>query len=266
MSSFFSGKVIWITGASSGIGEALVHELASKGAKIVLSARHEDKLKRVASAAGLTHENSLIVPLDLSALRQPEKYVSAVLQKFSRIDILINNGGISQRGEALQTAEEVERHLFEINYFGHVSLTKAVLPVMIRQKSGYIAVISSIAGKFGFYLRSTYSAAKHALHGYFESLRLENEKHNIHVLMACPGKINTQISLHAINAAGGEHAKTDASHQQGMSARTCAQRILYGIEQEKKELLIGGKELWAVRIKRFFPGLFYRIIRKQKAE
>lgn len=263
MSSFFSGKVIWITGASSGIGESLVHALAKENAKLVLSARNEEKLKQAAEKAGLKPENYLVLPFDLADLSRADEHVKHVVQKFSRIDMLINNGGISQRSEALQTSAEVERNLFEVNYFGHVSLTKAVLPVMVQQKSGHIIVISSIAGKFGFYLRSTYSAAKHALHGYFESLRLEIEKYHIHVLIACPGKIDTPISFNALAHDGSKHNRQDESHVGAMTAEECARQILKAIETNRQEVLIGGKELRAVTLKRFFPRLFYGIIRKQ---
>ena len=116
MSSFFSGKVVWITGASSGIGEALVHEFASKNAKIVLSARNESKLKEVAEKAGLKPENYLVIPFDLANTSQADEYVKQILQQFSRIDLLVNNGGMSQRSEALQTSSANERNLFEINY------------------------------------------------------------------------------------------------------------------------------------------------------
>ena len=259
----FSGKVVWITGASSGIGEALVFELAKANAKIVLSSRNEHKLLELAQKAGMPPSNYLILPFDLADTTKAENYVQQVLQKFNRIDFLINNGGISQRADVLTTSPAVERNLFEINYFAQVALAKAVLPVMIKQQSGHITVVSSIAGKFGFYLRSTYSAAKHALHGYFESLRLEVEKYHIHVLLACPGKIQTNISNNAVLADGTKHAKMDESHIDVMTAEVCAVKILDAIKKNKQEILIGRKEILTVYIKRFFPGLLFRILKKQ---
>ena len=122
---------------------------------------------------------------------------------------------------------------------------------------------SSIAGKFGFFLRSSYSAAKHALHGYFESLRLENEKKGISVLMVCPGKIKTTISLNAVGSAGDSHNKMDPSHENAMSVQECAKQIIAGIINDKEEIFVGGKELLIVKIKRFFPKLFGKLIRKQ---
>jgi short-subunit dehydrogenase len=124
-------------------------------------------------------------------------------------------------------------------------------------------VISSIAGKFGFYLRSSYSAAKHALHGFFESLRLETESQGIRTLIVCPGKIRTKISVNAVTASGNAHNKMDESHVNALSAEECAKQIIKAILQNKEEILVGGKELLIVKIKRFFPKLFGRLIRKQ---
>jgi short-subunit dehydrogenase len=256
-------KVIWITGASSGIGEALVYECAKQGATIILSARRENELQRVATAANLNTNNSLIIPFDLHDTGKATDYTRQIISKFGRIDLLINNGGQSQRAEAVETSPETERRLFEINYFSAVNLTKAALPYMLKNGSGKIVVISSIAGKFGFYLRSSYSAAKHALQGYFESLRLEVEKKGLSVLIVCPGKIKTNVSLNAVANNGAAHNQMDESHENAMSAETCAKQIISAILSDKEEIFVGGKELLIVKIKRFFPGLFGRLIRKQ---
>lgn len=256
-------NVIWITGASSGIGEALVYQLAKQQHIIILSARRESELKRVQANAGLNDSNSMILSFDLADTSEASFYAEQIIQKFGRIDILINNGGQSQRAEALETSHETERSLFEINYFSAVNLSKAVLPYMLKQGKGKLVIISSIAGKFGFYLRSTYSAAKHALHGYFESVRLETEKKGISVLMICPGKVKTNVSLNAVSSDGKSHNQMDESHEHAMSAEECARQIINGINNNSEELFIGGKELLAVKIKRFFPKLFGRIIRKQ---
>lgn len=261
--AYFSKKIIWITGASSGIGEALVFQFAKQGAKIILSARNESALQAVAQKANLVPENYLIIPFDLADTSKANDFVQQITQKFGRIDVLINNGGMSQRGDAITTTAETERNLFEINYFAQVALTKAVLPVMVKQQSGQIIVVSSIAGKFGFYLRSSYSAAKHALHGYFESLRLEVEKNNIQVLLVCPGKIKTNISNNAVLADGSKHSKMDESHVDAMTAEECAKKILTAIEKNKQEIFVGGKEILTVYIKRFFPKMLYKILKKQ---
>ncbi|MES2513448.1 MAG: SDR family oxidoreductase [Bacteroidota bacterium] len=256
-------KVIWITGASSGIGEALVYACAKQNAMIVLSARREGELFRVAKTAGLTSANSLIIPFDLSDTNLATEYAKEIIAKFGKIDILINNGGQSQRSSVLETSIETERQLFEINYFSAVNISKSVLPYMLKHGNGKIVVLSSIAGKFGFYLRSSYSAAKHALYGYFESLRLENEKKGISVLMVCPGKIKTNVSVNAEIGGGKTHNQMDPSHEDAMSAEECAKQIISGITNNKEEIFIGGKELLIVKIKRFLPHLFGKLIRKQ---
>lgn len=260
---YFNDKVIWITGASSGIGEALVKQLIQHtNARLVISARNADKLNAIKNSC-TEKERILVLPFDLGENFNADVLVNTVIQHFGKIDILINNGGISQRAEALETPENIERKLFEINYFSYVKLSKAVLPVMVKQKFGHIVVISSIAGKFGFYLRSTYSAAKHALHGYFESLRLEYEKQGIYVSIVCPGKIKTNVSVNAVTSKGTSHGKMDESHQNAMPAEKAAEIILKKIAQQKEEILVGGKELIMVYLKRYCTCLFNWLIRKQ---
>jgi short-subunit dehydrogenase len=259
----FKGQVIWITGASSGIGEALVKLLSAEGARIVLSARKKTELERVQKEAGLSDADSFLLPFDLSDTSGADALVSSVMKKFGRIDVLINNGGFSQRSPALQTDMETSRRLMEVNFFAPVALTKAVLPAMLKQKSGSIVIISSIAGKFGFFLRSSYSAAKHALHGYFESFRLETEKEGIKTLIVCPGKINTPISVKAVGPGGETHNQMDESHINAMSAMECAGKIVQAMRENKEEVFIGGKELKAVWMKRHFPEWFSKLIRKQ---
>ncbi|MCC7301995.1 MAG: SDR family oxidoreductase [Bacteroidia bacterium] len=259
-----SGKVVWVTGASSGIGAALVHELAAAGAKVILSARQEKELEKIRMAAGLGDDRSMICSFSLDDIASFGNHVSEVIAKFGRVDVLINNGGISQRSKAAETDPQVERQIMEVNYFGTVSLTRAVLPHMIQNKSGQIVVISSIAGKFGFFLRSSYSASKHALHGYFESLRLELKSRHIHVMLVCPGRIRTAISQHALTATGKSGNVMEEEHVKGMSAEACAHQIIRGIRCRRDEIFIGGSELRAVWIKRFFPALFQKLIFKQK--
>jgi dehydrogenase/reductase SDR family member 7B len=259
-------KIVWITGASSGIGEALAQAFAVEGAKLILSARRNDELVRVKNSLKLNDADVLILPLDLSDTSKVNELTQQVISKFGRIDILVNNGGMSQRSLAKDTSLENDRKLMEINFFGTVALTKSVLPFMLKQKSGHIIAMSSISGKFGFYLRSAYSASKHALHGFFESLRMEIFNDNIKVMIICPGRIKTNISINALTSDGNRHNKMDESTDQGISAEECARQILKGIKNNKEELFIGGKELRAVWIKRFFPTLFSKMIRKQKAE
>jgi short-subunit dehydrogenase len=173
---------------------------------------------------------------------------------------------MSQRSLTKDTSLEIDRQLMEVNFFGTVALTKSVLPYMLKQKSGHIIAMSSIAGKFGFFFRSAYSASKHALHGFFESLRMEIQHDNVKILIVCPGKVHTNISLNAITSDGGKHNKMDESQKNGVSAEICAQQILKGIKNNKEEIFIGGKELRAIWVKRMFPALFSRMIKKQKPE
>lgn len=261
--NFFKNKVVWITGASSGIGEALAIALAARGARLVLSARRTEELERVRGRCGQASD-ILLIPFDLEKTDGVELLVKKAIESYGRVDILISNGGISQRSWVHETPMEVDRRLMEVNYFGSIALTKAVLPYMIGQKSGHIAVVSSIAGKFGYYMRSAYSAAKHALHGFYESLRMEVYEHNIFVTMVCPGKVKTHISIHALTASGSKHGKMDEGQANGVEADICAEKILEGIEKNKFEIFIGGPELKAIRVKRLFPNLFYKLIRKQK--
>ncbi|MDX1445685.1 SDR family oxidoreductase [Lishizhenia sp.] len=262
--SWLANKVIWITGASSGIGAEMAKQCAALGAKIVLSARNEDKLNQVKNSLERPDDH-LVVPLDLEDNANFSPKVETVVNHFGRIDVLMNNGGLSQRSEAHETPLAVDRRLMEINYFGNIAMTKAVIPVFQKQKHGKIIVISSIAGKFGFFLRSAYAASKHALQGFYEALRLEEEKNNIDVLMVFPGKINTDISKHALNKDGGAHGVMDHNQATGMPVEECIQHLLKAFKQNKKEVLIGNKEILAVTVKRFFPKLFYKIIKKQSA-
>jgi dehydrogenase/reductase SDR family member 7B len=261
--SVFKDKVVWITGASSGIGEALALELAKREARLILSARREEELKRVGALTKLPELDLMILPFDLSDTSNAAAMAAQIMNKFGRIDILVNNGGYSQRSAVMETSTEIDRKLMEVNYFAHVNITKAVLPYMKRQKSGHIVVISSIAGKFGFYLRSSYSAAKHALHGFFETLRLETESLGIKTLIVCPGKIKTNVSVNAVTSSGQAHNQMDESHENAMSAEECARQIISALVSGKEEILVGGKEIKAVTVKRFFPKLFWKIIRKQ---
>ena len=210
-------------------------------------------------------DKHLVLPLDLEKTETFELALKLILNTFGRLDMLFNNGGVSQRAEAHETSLEVDRKIMEVNYFGNIALTKTVLPHFQKNKVGHIIITSSIAGKFGFYLRSAYSAAKHALHGYYESLALENIKNNISITILCPGKINTPISTNALRGDGMKHNIMDHNQETGMPVEECVRQILQAVSKKKREVLIGNKEILAVYIKRFFPNLFWKIIQKQKA-
>ena len=263
-SAYYRNKVIWITGASSGIGESLAQQLAQYGAHLILSARNQQKLE--ALKASLTNpEKHLVLPLDLENLNATQSYTEHILAQFGRLDILINNGGVSQRASANETSMEVNRQLMEVNFFGNIALAKAVLPIFRAQQSGQYLVVSSIAGKFGFHLRSIYSASKAALVGYYESLAMEEAPNGIKVTLAYPGKINTPISKSALTASGQAHGAMDRNQASGMPVDICVAQMLTALAKEKREVLIGGKELLAVYMKRFLPNLFWKIIPNQSA-
>ncbi|HSK46048.1 MAG TPA: SDR family oxidoreductase [Candidatus Binatia bacterium] len=260
----FQDRRIWITGASSGIGEALAVAFHQAGAKLVLSARRVDELKRVQTACG-GEPNARILPMDVTNAGELPEKTQLALGMFNGIDILVLNAGITQRSLTRETGESVYRQLMEVNFFASEAMARAVLPSMLAQKSGHMVVISSIAGKFGVPLRSGYSASKFALHGFFEVLRAEEEKNGIHVTMVCPGYIRTDISLSALRGDGGKHARMDPGIAQGMPAAECARRILQAVARGKREVIVGAKREQAlVYLKRLFPDLLARMIGRQR--
>ncbi len=262
--NYFKNKVVWITGASSGIGEELAIQLSQLGAQVVLSARNKEALQQVLKKMDQPTRH-LVLPLDLEKQGEFPSLFQSILETYGRFDMLFNNGGLSQRSEVHETSIEVDRRIMEINYFGNIALTKTVLPFLRKQQSGHIIVTSSVAGKFGFFLRSAYSASKHALHGYYESLLLEEEKNNISVTILCPGKINTPISMSALHGNGEKHNEMDHNQATGMSVSVCVNKILIAVSKKKKEVLIGNREIYAVYLKRFLPTLFWKIIKNEKA-
>jgi dehydrogenase/reductase SDR family protein 7B len=261
----FAGKVVWITGASSGIGEALVYEFVQKGAAVIASSNDLSGLERVKEACGGNSSMVQCVPFDLSDTTGINEIVDKQISKSGRIDILLNIGGISQRARIDETPLWLDRKIFEINYFGTIALTKAVLPHMVKQKSGHVLATSSISGRFGFPLRSAYSASKQALHGFFETLYLENKVNNIRASVIIPGRVRTAISLHALNAEGKEHGKLDDGQAKGITPEKAAQIIIKGIIRNKREILVGSGELMMLHIRRYLPWLFFRIADRIKS-
>jgi dehydrogenase/reductase SDR family protein 7B len=261
----FSDKVVWITGASSGIGEALASEYVNRGAKVVISSPETDKLNELCDSFNALHpESAIVAPLDLTKCNEIHGIVEKVIELAGKVDILINSAGISQRSLIIETPVEIDRKIFEVNYFGPVILTKSVLPHMISNGGGTIAVISSIVGKFGFPLRSAYSASKHALHGFFETLRAEVKKDNINVTIICPGRVQTNISVNAITKDGKPYGIMDKGQLRGIPAEKCARKIVRAINKKRKEVYIGGSELIMPCLKKYFPFLFYLLLSKVK--
>lgn len=261
-------KCIWITGASSGIGEALAHACAEKGAaKLILSARKENELQRVAREIETINPNvaTIIQPLDLSNTASIEHAGKKILEN-NIIDILINNGGISQRDTVINTQMDVYRRLMEVNYFGLVHLTKLVLPQMKSHKQGHILAMSSVAGKLGTPKRSGYAAAKHAVHGFMDSLRAETHDDNIKATTICGGYIRTQISVNALTGVGTSQNTMDINQEKGLTPDYVASKILQAIARNKPEIYIGGKEIMGIYVSRYFPSLLRRIVRKVNPE
>jgi short-subunit dehydrogenase len=263
-----TNKVIWITGASSGIGEALVYALAKKNVKLIISSRRKEELEKVkGNCIAQAQPNIRVLPFDLSEPSTLKLSAEAAIQLFGHVDILINNGGISQRSLAKDTSLEVDRTIMEIDYFGTIALTKHLIPHFIKRKTGHFVTITSVMGIIGTPYRTGYAAAKHALHGFFDSLRAElwNESKNIHVTLVCPGWIHTNISVNALVGDGSQNKKMDDTTGAGMDRHVFAKKMVRAIEAQKEEVYIGGsKEVMAIRMKRFFPKIFSKLVRKAK--
>ena len=261
----FTGKIAWVTGASSGIGESLVHEFVRRGATVIASSNDLPGLERVKAQCGNKSLMVHCIPFDLADTSGIDKIVEQQVNALGRIDFLLNIGGISQRARIDETPMWLDRKIFEINYFGTIALSKAVLPYMVRQQSGHILATSSISGRFGFPLRSAYSASKQALHGFFETLYLENKKFNIKASVIIPGRVRTSISFHALDAEGKEHGKLDEGQAKGVLPQRAAEIIIKGMVRNKREILVGKNELIMLYIRRYCPWLFFRIADKIKS-
>ena len=262
---YFKNKRVWITGASSGIGEALSIAFAEQGAQLILSARNELEINRVSAACSKAGASSVLVqPLDLEQHERIPLIVESVLKKIGKVDILINNGGISQRSLASETTLEVDKKLMAVNYFGTVALTKALLPNMFMHQLGHIVTITSLTGKFGSPYRSSYAASKHALHGFFDSLRAELSDVHIKVTLICPGFVRTNVSKNALTGDGAKLGTMDDATDKGLDPARLAHKILRTIEAGKEEAYFGGKEVLGVYLKRFFPRYFSKILRNAK--
>lgn len=258
----FTNQVVWITGASTGIGEALALAFAQEGARLVLSARNEAALHRVAAACAPAE--TLVLPLDLADAAALPATVAQVLARYGRLDVLVNNGGVSQRSLALETSLDVDRRLMEVNYFGTVALTKAALPALLKQGRGRVVVVSSLVGKFGTPYRSAYAASKHALHGFFDSLRAELAGTGVGITLVCPGFVRTGVSVNALTGDGTSLGSMDEATARGLAPAVFAGRALSAIARGRNEVYIGGRETLGVYLKRFAPGLFARLLSKAK--
>lgn len=257
----FSGKVVWITGASSGIGEALALAFAEQGAKLVLSARREEELKRVAAQCNMPENDLLILPYDVSVLSDAEAKAKMVLEKFGYVDVLVNNAGLSHWTRINDMSMDVLQRIINTNFLGSAALTKAVLPSMLEKKRGQIIVISSILGKIVTAKQAAYNASKHALHGFFDTLRAEYGKDGLKVLLVCPGFVRTNVAKNSLDREGNPINKQSPMIEKGLDPTQVAGIILDAAAKGREEIVIaGGKEKAAVLLKRFFPGLFSKMI------
>ena len=257
-------KNVWITGASSGIGEALVYSFANRGATLIISARNESALVRVRNNC-VSPEKVYIFPLDIANHANVFEIGKRILEKFGRIDILINNAGVSQRSKVTETQFAVDESIINTNFLGTVAVTKSVLSEMVARRSGNIVVITSVVGKIGTPLRSSYAASKHALHGFFDSLRAEITDTNLSVLIVCPGFVRTNISINALTAIGTKQNTMDEATKTGLRPDYVANKIIDGIKSNREEIWVAGfKEILAINLKRFFPRLFSKIIKRMK--
>lgn len=261
--AFFADKTIWITGASSGIGEQLAYDLSATGARLILSARRTEALEAVKARCQSPHADAItVLPLDLGKHHELPTKAQEVLAQHGKVDILINNGGISQRALALDTELAVDKRIMDVDYFGTIALTKALLPSMVRHRIGHILTLTSVSGKLGVAQRTAYCAAKHALHGFMDALRAEVAQYDIAVTTVCPGYVRTSIAHNALTAGGQANQKADDNIENGMTTAYVSRRILHALHKRREEVYIGKREIVGIYLMRLWPRLFFRIAKR----
>jgi dehydrogenase/reductase SDR family member 7B len=261
---YFHHKTVLITGASSGIGKALAITIAGKNVQLILASRNTENLALVQSECLEKGATCEIFELDVSNDDAIVSFSNALKLKYKSIDVLINNAGISQRSQAEETSLLVDRRIMELNFFGQVSMTKQLWPLLCQSAHANIVLISSVVGTFGFPQRSAYSASKHALEGFFESWMLENTRENIHFTIVSPGRVQTNISSAALKADGTAHQKMDEGQINGIPADVCASKIIAGIIKNKRKVYVVQKEMILIILRKFWPSLFIKLVKKLK--
>lgn len=259
------GRVVWLTGASSGIGEALAYECARSGATLILSARRIEKLRAAEHRCReLGSGEVIVVPMDQCELEKIPGYVRQAEERTGRIDLLINNAGMSQRSRGVETLPASVRRIFELNFFSTVALTQEVLRGMRARGSGRICVVTSVAGKIGAPLRSAYSASKHALHGYFDTLRAELGGENIGVTLLVPGFVRTEISAAALGEDGSPLGLMDRDQETGIPVEVCARQMMRAILSGRDEQVVAVdlRLRLSLAVKRLAPSLLNRLLRR----
>ena len=259
-----TNPVVWITGASSGIGEACAYEYARRHCPLVLTSSNRERLEKVAQKCEKIGTSAEILPFDLHKVEEINRLVEEAWNKHGRLDIVLCNAGISQRTSVEDTSMEMIHDIMDVNFYAPVAMVKHLLPKMLQQGKGQIAVTTSIAGRFGFPLRCGYSASKHALYGFFETLQAEYGAKGIVTTLVCPGRVQSNISLNALDKGGVRHGTMDPGQAGGLPAHKAAQKIVRAIQKGRREVLVGRKELVMVYIKRFFPGLCARLAARIK--
>lgn len=266
MKTNYKDLTIWITGASSGIGEAMSMAFAKRGATIILSGRDKEKLASVKKRCKNSKKH-IVIPFDISdAAQAKDAYDSAIAQAGS-INWLINNAGVSQRSLIMETDEAVERQIMEIDYFAQTRLTRLVLPEMIAQGGGKIVMISSVAGLLGTQYRGAYGAAKAAIHMWANSLRAELHADGIEVSTIFPGFIQTNISINALTGDGSSQGTMDEATGKGLSATAFAKQVIRALSKDEEYIIVAGnKEKLATRVNRLSPPKLYKLIRESQVK
>ena len=259
----WNNTVVWIIGASSGIGRAFAEYLYRSGASVIGSCPEGEPMEEVWKGINADPARRHTLYLDISNTGSLQRAADEALSRFGRIDMLINNAGVSQRALFTEMKPEVVEKLLRINLLGHMLITRYVLPDMIARRSGIVLGTSSITGKFGSPLRTVYSASKHGLIGFYDSLRAEVWKDNIQVTVGIPGFVRTDISRHALTGSGTAQDKMDKNQAKGISPEVCAENIIRGVEKKKWWVYTGldMRARLALYLQGRLPGLLGRIIR-----
>ena len=255
-------RTVWISGATSGIGKAVAHACHQRGDRLILSARKAEDLEALRNDLG--DADALIAPFDLGQPDGLNALVQRIWTEAGGVDVVVHSGGISQRSQLIDTDPKVDRHMMDVNYFGTLAFTRALLPFMITAGGGHFAVVTSLMGLFSAPMRSGYAGAKHALHGWFEALRAEHHDDGIRVTMVAPGFVRTAISINALTADGSPQGTMDNATESGITAEHCAAAILRGIDRNKALITPGKKEVLGYWLSRFAPGILRRVARSAK--
>lgn len=252
-------RVVLITGASSGIGKACAKYFAQQGCKIVVAARNKEQLQSVADELKATYGHCIAVPADVAVESDCKRLIESTIDAYGKIDVLINNAGISMRALFNDVTMEVMHKVMDINFWGTVYCTKYALPYLLQSKGSVVAV-SSIAGKKGLPGRCAYSASKFAMEGFMETLRTENLKNNLHVLVACPGYTSSNIRKTALNKDGKAQQETPLDESKLMKPEKVAFHIYNAVIKRKRDLVLTTNGKLTVFLNKFFPSRMDKIV------